>query len=111
LALWNGKDPIIKERLFGLTNSESNHGQDVKEYYFYPDSTPTHSYMKYLYKYPQGEFQYGNLVQTSRTGIVARGLHLFATTTAEHVLQLGKLAPGIEVQRARSEESVGAGAG
>lgn len=65
LALWNGKDPILKERLFGLTNSESNHGEDVKEYYFYLDSTPTHSYMKYLYKYPQGEFPYGNLVQTS----------------------------------------------
>ena len=53
LALWNGKDPILKERLFGLTNSEGNHGEDVKEYYFYLDSTPTHSYMKYLYKYPQ----------------------------------------------------------
>ena len=52
LALWNGKDPILKERLFGLTNSEGNHGEDVKEYYFYLDSTPTHSYMKYLYKYP-----------------------------------------------------------
>jgi hypothetical protein len=66
LALWNGKDPILKERLFGLTNSESNHGEDVKEYYFYLDSTPTHSYMKYLYKYPQGEFPYANLVDTSR---------------------------------------------
>ncbi|MCE9533178.1 MAG: glucosidase [Planctomycetes bacterium] len=66
LALWNGKDPIIKERLFGLVNSESNHGEDVKEYYFYLDSTPTHSYMKYLYKYPQAEFPYGKLVQTSR---------------------------------------------
>jgi hypothetical protein len=53
LALWNGQDPILKERLFGLTNSEGNHGEDVKEYYFYLDSTPTHSYMKYLYKYPQ----------------------------------------------------------
>ena len=66
LALWNGKDPILKERLFGLTNSESNHGEDVKEYYFYLDSTPTHSYMKYLYKYPQGAFPYGDLVETSR---------------------------------------------
>ena len=56
LAFWNGKDPILKERLFGLTNSESNHGEDVKEYYFYLDSTPTHSYMKYLYKYPQGVY-------------------------------------------------------
>ena len=52
IALWNGRDPILKERLFGLTNSEGNHGEDVKEYYFYLDSTPTHSYMKYLYKYP-----------------------------------------------------------
>ena len=66
LALWNGKDPILKERLFGLTNSESNHGEDVKEYYFYLDSTPTHSYMKYLYKYPQAAYPYDNLVQTSR---------------------------------------------
>ena len=56
LALWNGKDPILKERLFGLTNSEGNHGEDVKEYYFYLDSTPTHSYMKFLYKYPQAAF-------------------------------------------------------
>ena len=66
LALWNGRDPILKERLFGLTNSESNHGEDVKEYYFYIDSTPTHSYMKYLYKYPQGEYPYRDLVETSR---------------------------------------------
>ncbi len=66
LALWNGKDPILKERLFGLTNSESNHGEDVKEYYFYLDSTPTHSYMKYLYKYPQAAFPYADLVDTSR---------------------------------------------
>ena len=66
LALWNGKDPILKERLFGLTNSESNHGEDVKEYYFYLDSTPTHSYMKFLYKYPQGAFPYADLVETSR---------------------------------------------
>ena len=62
VALWNGKDPILKERLFGLTNSESNHGEDVKEYYFYLDSTPTHSYMKYLYKYPQAEYPYTNLI-------------------------------------------------
>jgi hypothetical protein len=63
LALWNGKDPILKERLFGLTNSEGNHGEDVKEYYFYLDSTPTHSYMKYLYKYPQMAFPYSDLVE------------------------------------------------
>src|SRR5262245_10945385 len=67
LALWNGKDPIIKERLFGLTNSEGNHGEDVKEYYFYLDSTPTHSYMKYLYKYPQAAFPYDSLVKTNRS--------------------------------------------
>src|SRR6187549_3935988 len=66
LALWNGRDPIIKERLFGLTNSEANHGEDVKEYYFYLDSTPTHSYMKYLYKYPQAAFPYADLIQTNR---------------------------------------------
>ena len=66
LALWNERDPILKERLFGLTNSEANHGEDVKEYYFYVDSTPTHSYMKYLYKYPQSPFPYSDLVQTNR---------------------------------------------
>jgi hypothetical protein len=66
LALWNGKDPIIKERLFGLTNSEGNHGEDVKECYFYLDSTPTHSYMKYLYKYPQSAFPYDDLVATNK---------------------------------------------
>ena len=66
LALWNGQDPIIKERLFGLTNSEGNHGEDVKEYYYYLDSTPTHSYMKYLYKYPQAAYPYDDLVATNR---------------------------------------------
>jgi len=66
LALWNGKDPILKERLFGLTGTEGNHGEDVKEYYYYLDSTPTHSYMKYLYKYPQSEFPYGWLVEENR---------------------------------------------
>jgi hypothetical protein len=63
LALWNGRDPILKERMFGLTNSEANHGEDVKEYYFYLDSTPTHSYMKYLYKYPHAAFPYADLVE------------------------------------------------
>jgi len=66
LALWNGRDPILKERLFGLTNSEGNHGEDVKEYYFYLDSTPTHSYMKYLYKYPQRAYPYDDLVSNNR---------------------------------------------
>jgi hypothetical protein len=67
LALWNGNDPILKERLFGLTNSEGNHGEDVKEYYWYLDSTPTHSYMKWLYKYPQAAFPYEDLVKTNVT--------------------------------------------
>jgi hypothetical protein len=65
LALWNEHDPILKERAFGLTNAEGNHGEDVKEYYFYLDSTPTHSYMKYLYKYPQREFPYRDLIETN----------------------------------------------
>jgi len=66
LALWNGKDPILKERLFGLSGNEGNHGEDVKEYYFYLDSTPTHSYMRFLYKYPQAEFPYSRLVEENR---------------------------------------------
>ena len=66
LALWNECDPFLKERLFGLTNHEGNHGEDVKEYYFYLDSTPTHSYMKYLYKYPQAEFPYARLLEENR---------------------------------------------
>ncbi len=66
LALWNGKDPILKERLFGLTNSEGNHGEDVKEVYYYLDATPTHSYLKMLYKYPQREFPYALLVEENR---------------------------------------------
>jgi hypothetical protein len=67
LALWNGRDPILKERLFGLTNSEGNHGEDVKEYYFYLDSTPTHSYMRYLYKYPQSAYPYDDIVRINGT--------------------------------------------
>jgi hypothetical protein len=66
VALWNGKDPVLKERLFGLTNSQGNHGEDVKEYYFYLDSTPTHSYMKYLYKYPQAAYPYAQLVKSNQ---------------------------------------------
>ncbi len=66
IALWNGKDPILKERLFGLTGPEGNHGEDVKECYYYLDSTPTHTYMKALYKYPQGEYPYGQLVEENR---------------------------------------------
>ncbi len=66
LALWNGKDPIIKERLFGLTNGEGNHGEDVKEYYFYEDCTPTHSWMRYVYMYPQEAYPYEKIVATNR---------------------------------------------
>src|SRR5208283_1675172 len=66
LALWNERDPILKERIFGLTGDEGNHGEDVKEYYFYLDSTPSHSYMKYLYKYPQAAFPYAKLVEENR---------------------------------------------
>ena len=65
IALWNGKDEILKERLFGLTNAEGNHGEDVKELYYYLDNTPTHSYMKYLYKYPQAAFPYKELVEVN----------------------------------------------
>ena len=72
LALWNGRDPILKERLFGLTGNEGNHGEDVKEYYFYLDSTPTHSYMKALYKYPQAAFPYDDLVEENRRRSRAR---------------------------------------
>lgn len=66
LALWNERDPILKERLFGLANNEGNHGEDVKEYYFYIDNTPTHSYMKYLYKYPQREYPYSDLIEKNK---------------------------------------------
>ena len=69
LTLWNGADPILKERFFGLTGHQGNHGEDVKEYYFYLDNTPTHSYMKALYKYPQAAFPYATLVaENSRRG-------------------------------------------
>src|SRR3974390_2054223 len=67
LALWNGRDPILKERMFGLTNGEGNHGEDVKEYYFYLDSTPTPSYMKYLYKYPQAAYPYDEVLNNNRS--------------------------------------------
>jgi hypothetical protein len=104
VALWNGRDPILKERLFGLTGPEGNHGEDVKEYYFYLDSTPTHSYMKYLYKYPQAAFPYARLVEENRrraktdpefelvdTGVFDEDRYFdviveYAKQTAEHVL-------------------------
>ena len=76
LALWNGKDPILKERLFGLSNGEGNHGEDVKEYYFYLDSTPTHSYMKYLYKYPQAAYPYEDIVVNQPPSGAATNLNM-----------------------------------
>ena len=93
LALWNGKDPILKERLFGLTNSEANHGEDVKEYYFYLDSTPTHSYMKYLYKYPQAAYPYGDLIETNRR----RGQAGLRVRAARH----GRVRSGSLLRRVR----------
>jgi hypothetical protein len=101
LALWNGKDPILKERLFGLTNSEGNHGEDVKEYYYYLDATPTHSYMKYLYKYPQNAYPYSNLVEESRRrGRGDREYELIDTGIFDEdryfdvVVEYAKAAPG-----------------
>src|ERR1700736_5307531 len=80
IALWNGRDWILKERLFGLTGNQGNHGEDVKEYYFYLDSTPTHSYMRMLYKYPQSEFPYESLVEENRRrGRAAPEFELFDT--------------------------------
>ncbi len=67
IALWNEKDPILKERLFGLTGSEGNHGEDVKELYYYLDNNPSHSYMKHLYKYPQNEYPYNDLLTTNKS--------------------------------------------
>ena len=85
VALWNRHDPILKERLFGLTGQEGNHGEDVKELYYYLDSTPTHSYMKYLYKYPQAEFPYARLVEENRRrGRAGREFELIDTGVFEH---------------------------
>ena len=85
LALWNERDPILKERLFGLTNGEGNHGEDVKELYYYLDATPTHSYMKMLYKYPQAAFPYADLVaENRRRGIGAPEYELLDTGLFEH---------------------------
>ena len=80
LALWNGRDPILKERLFGLTNGEGNHGEDVKELYYYLDATPTHSYLKMLYKYPQRAFPYAQLVEENRR----RGTDAAGVRAARH---------------------------
>src|SRR6185503_10619502 len=72
-AFWNHRDPFLKERLFGLSNPEGNHGEDVKEYYFHLDNTPTHSYMRYLYKYPQRQFPYKQLVEENRARTTKQG--------------------------------------
>ena len=93
LGLWNGKDPILKERLFGLTNDQGNHGEDVKEYYFYQDSTPTHSYMRMLYKYPHAAFPYADLLQENA--------HRKATDSAAleyELMDTGILVPGINAK-------------
>ena len=82
LALWNGRDPILKERLFGLTGNEGNHGEDVKECYFYLDSTPTHSYMKYLYKYPQAAFPYERLRRRKSRAAARRSRNSNCSTRA-----------------------------
>ena len=82
LALWNGADPILKERLFGLTGPEGNHGEDVKEYYFYLDSTPTHSYMRMLYKYPQAEFPYAQAARGERAGAAGGSRSTSSSTPA-----------------------------
>src|SRR5256714_6707470 len=82
LALWNGRDPILKERLFGLTGSEGNHGEDVKELYYYLDATPSHSYLKMLYKYPQAEYPYTWLVEENkRRGKLSSEFDLIDTGT------------------------------
>ena len=93
LSMWNGQDPIVKERLFGLTNAEGNHGEDVKEYYFYLDSTPTHSYMRYFYKYPQAAYPYDDLVRTNRM----RGVKAAGVRTARH----RRVRPGPLLRRVR----------
>jgi hypothetical protein len=99
LALWNGRDAILKERLFGLTGGEGNHGEDVKAYYFYLDATPTHSYMEYLYKYPQAAFPYSQLVEENRQrnrdwvhvnyeDVASKFFEHFVYTQAEHLYQV-----------------------
>jgi hypothetical protein len=94
VALWNHRDPILKERLFGLTGSEGNHGEDVKELYYYLDSTPTHSYMRMLYKYPQAEFPYQKLLDDNRgrAGRARRAVHHVRGADLRHEHEPGSLA-------------------
>jgi hypothetical protein len=99
LALWNRRDPILKERLFGLTGSEGNHGEDVKEYYFYLDSTPTHSYMRFLYKYPQAAFPYAALVEENRR----RGKDAFEFELMETGVFAGSRYFDVEVEYAKAD--------
>jgi hypothetical protein len=87
LALWNGNDPILKERLFGLTNGEGNHGEDVKEYYFYLDSAPTHSYMKYLFKYQHRPYPYEDLASTNRPQVLS-GKHVFRSPRRPNICSM-----------------------
>ncbi len=98
VALWNERDPILKERLFGLTNAEGNHGEDVKEYYFYVDNLPTHSYERYLYKYPQAEFPYTDLVATNR----ARSRHEFEYELLDTGVFAGDEYFDVEIEHAKA---------
>src|ERR1700754_4368342 len=98
LAMWNGNDPILKERFFGVTNSEGNHGEDVKEYYFYVDGTPTHSYMRMIYKYPQAAFPYNDLVQTNRS----RGRDQFEYELLDTGIFAGDRYFDVEVEQAKA---------
>jgi len=99
IALWNGRDPILKERLFGLTNTEGNHGEDVKEYYFYLDNLPTHSYQRYLYKYPQKEFPYNDLVAVNR----GRSRYEFEYELMDTGIFDGQEYFDVEVEHAKAE--------
>ena len=90
LALWNGADPILKERMFGLTGPEGNHGEDVKEYWWYLDSTPTHSWMRWRYHYPQAEFPYEDLIADQRALAAARSPSTSCSTPASSRTATGR---------------------
>ena len=109
VALWNGRDPILKERLFGLTNGQGNHGEDVKELYYYLDATPTHSYLRMLYKYPQGEFPYQQLIgENQRRGPNDPEFELLDTGLFDQ--DRSRLAAELDAARARERALEEAGA-
>ena len=101
VALWNGRDPILKERLFGLTNAEGNHGEDVKELYYYLDGVPSHAYMRMLYKYPQAEFPYARLVEESRRS--PSDLWVILTEPSGKARSKGRRAPVFQDQKLRAQ--------